>query len=72
MKGFCPEHGDFRRHADDSGCPACAAARIEWHDPLWDGAGTYCPHCGGYGSSLKEAAARCTKCGGSGLLRKAE
>ena len=29
-----------------------------------------CPHCNGYGSSLKEKADRCTVCGGSGLLKK--
>jgi hypothetical protein len=28
-----------------------------------------CPHGNGYGSSLKEASARCTHCGGSGLVR---
>lgn len=27
----------------------------------------WCDHCHGYGSSLKECDARCTKCGGSGL-----
>jgi DnaJ-class molecular chaperone len=27
-----------------------------------------CPHCSGYGSSLKEAADRCTQCGGTGLV----
>jgi hypothetical protein len=27
-----------------------------------------CPHCNGYGSSLKEAAGRCTHFGGSGLV----
>ena len=29
-----------------------------------------CPHCNGYGSSLKdpEGVDRCTKCGGSGLI----
>jgi len=26
-----------------------------------------CTHCAGYGSSLKEAAPRCTQCGGTGL-----
>jgi DnaJ-class molecular chaperone len=29
-----------------------------------------CPHCNGYGSSLKEKAVRCTKCKGSGLMKK--
>jgi len=29
-----------------------------------------CPHCNGYGSSLKESAPRCTKCGGLGLVKK--
>lgn len=29
-----------------------------------------CPHCNGYGSSLKEEADRCTVCGGTGLLKK--
>jgi DnaJ-class molecular chaperone len=28
----------------------------------------WCPHCNGYGSSLKEGSARCTHCGGSGLV----
>ena len=28
-----------------------------------------CTHCNGYGSSLKEKADKCTKCGGSGLTR---
>jgi DnaJ-class molecular chaperone len=28
----------------------------------------WCPHCKGYGSSLKEASERCTHCGGSGLV----
>jgi DNA-directed RNA polymerase subunit RPC12/RpoP len=28
-----------------------------------------CPHCHGYGSSLQESAARCTVCGGSGLVK---
>jgi len=31
-----------------------------------------CPHCGGYGSSLKEDAEKCTVCGGAGLLPKKE
>jgi DnaJ-class molecular chaperone len=31
-----------------------------------------CPHCSGYGSSLKESADRCTRCGGSGLMTAAE
>ena len=29
-----------------------------------------CPHCNGYGSSLKEEAERCTFCGGTGLVLK--
>jgi DnaJ-class molecular chaperone len=28
----------------------------------------WCPRCNGYGSSLKEESARCTHCGGSGLV----
>jgi DnaJ-class molecular chaperone len=28
-----------------------------------------CPHCNGYGSSLKEEAETCTRCGGSGLIK---
>jgi DnaJ-class molecular chaperone len=28
----------------------------------------WCPHCNGYGSSLKEDAERCTHCGGTGLV----
>jgi DnaJ-class molecular chaperone len=28
----------------------------------------WCPRCNGYGSSLKEGSARCTHCGGSGLV----
>lgn len=31
-----------------------------------------CPHCNGYGSSLKEQASRCTVCGGSGLVKKTD
>lgn len=27
-----------------------------------------CPHCNGYGSSLHEDGARCSRCGGSGLV----
>jgi hypothetical protein len=30
----------------------------------------WCPHCNGYGSSLKEASGRCTHCGGSGLVSR--
>jgi len=33
---------------------------------------TQCDHCNGYGSSLKEDSAQCTKCGGTGLVKKAE
>lgn len=29
-----------------------------------------CPHCNGYGSSLKETAVNCTKCGGFGLIHE--
>jgi hypothetical protein len=28
----------------------------------------WCPHCNRYGSSLKEAAGRCTHCGGCGFV----
>jgi DnaJ-class molecular chaperone len=28
----------------------------------------WCPHCNGYGSSLKEDAERCTRCAGTGLV----
>lgn len=28
-----------------------------------------CRHCHGYGSSLREEAERCTRCGGTGLVR---
>ena len=28
----------------------------------------WCPHCNGYGSSLKEASERCSRCGGTGLI----
>ena len=28
-----------------------------------------CPRCNGYGSSLKEAGAKCSQCGGSGLIK---
>lgn len=28
-----------------------------------------CPHCNGYGSSLKEDARTCSRCGGSGLVQ---
>lgn len=27
-----------------------------------------CPHCHGYGSSLKESHPTCSRCGGSGLI----
>lgn len=27
----------------------------------------FCPHCNGYGSSLKEKAERCTQCDGTGI-----
>ncbi|MDO8208972.1 hypothetical protein [Conexibacter sp. CPCC 206217] len=27
-----------------------------------------CPHCNGYGSSLKEGGDRCSQCGGSGVV----
>jgi DnaJ-class molecular chaperone len=30
---------------------------------------TQCPHCNGYGSSLKESAPTCTMCDGSGLIK---
>ena len=30
-----------------------------------------CTHCDGYGSSLKEEAHTCSRCGGSGLVRPA-
>jgi hypothetical protein len=32
----------------------------------------WCPHCNGYGSSLMEESARCTRCGGSGLVTVAD
>ena len=28
----------------------------------------WCPECNGYGSSLKQETAKCTRCGGSGLV----
>jgi DnaJ-class molecular chaperone len=28
----------------------------------------WCPHCNGYGSSLKERGQHCSHCGGSGLV----
>ena len=33
-----------------------------------------CDHCNGYGSSFKDpdGVDRCTKCGGSGLIKKSE
>ena len=31
---------------------------------------TVCRQCNGYGSSLRESAPRCTKCGGSGLVKQ--
>jgi DnaJ-class molecular chaperone len=40
------------------------------HDPFSavpDGM-RWCPHCNGYGSSLKEDAERCTRCAGTGLV----
>jgi DnaJ-class molecular chaperone len=40
-------------------------------NPSWYGL-MECPHCSGYGSSLKDPIGvdRCTKCGGSGLIPK--
>ena len=32
----------------------------------------WCPQCNGYGSSLKEASDRCSRCGGTGLVRRGE
>jgi hypothetical protein len=32
----------------------------------------WCPHCNGYGSSLKESSGRCTRCGGTGLVAGAD
>jgi len=29
-----------------------------------------CDHCNGYGSSFKESSDKCTKCDGSGLVKK--
>jgi len=29
-----------------------------------------CPHCDGYGSSLKEVQDKCSHCGGTGLKKK--
>lgn len=43
-----------------------------WMDILFDPAKhgyVECPHCNGYGSSLKEKVDRCTKCGGRGLIK---
>lgn len=31
-----------------------------------------CLNCNGYGSSLMEASDRCSKCGGSGVVKKEE
>jgi hypothetical protein len=44
--------------------------QFEYDDAMagWDTEGTECTHCNGFGSSLKEAAARCTNCGGTGLV----
>jgi hypothetical protein len=28
----------------------------------------WCPHCSGYGSSLKEASGRCTRCGDTAVV----
>ena len=36
------------------------------NDPNW----IQCPHCNGYGSSLKEECETCSKCGGDGLIYK--
>lgn len=40
----------------------------------WENPGKHglveCPHCNGYGSSLKEESERCTFCGGEGLVKK--
>lgn len=31
---------------------------------------TECPNCNGYGSSLKEGGNTCSRCGGSGLVKR--
>ena len=41
----------------------------EMTDPLGIPEGMrWCPHCNGYGSSLKESAGRCSRCAGTGLV----
>jgi DnaJ-class molecular chaperone len=44
------------------------------HDPFAQGAipdgMRWCPHCNGYGSSLRENAERCTHCAGDGPRRR--
>jgi hypothetical protein len=32
----------------------------------------WCPHCNRYGSSLKEAGERCSRCSGTGLVAVAD
>ena len=46
-----------------------------WMDAIFDPENSgyvECDHCNGYGSSLKdpEGVNKCTKCGGSGLVKK--
>ena len=41
-------------------------------DPLIPAGMALCDHCNGYGSSLKQASDRCTRCGGSGLVTSGE
>jgi DnaJ-class molecular chaperone len=48
------------------------SADLNWTSILRDGPEAHgleqCRHCNGYGSSLKEASDRCTRCGGTGLV----
>lgn len=47
-----------------------AEGRMDLFAKMQSGDHVECPHCSGYGSSLKQSADRCTKCGGEGLVTR--
>jgi DnaJ-class molecular chaperone len=65
-----------RTQAEKAARRACLTTGQPW--TVWRGIGRAfyvvlgddCPHCNGYGSSLKESADRCSQCGGSGVVVK--
>jgi hypothetical protein len=54
-----------------TGCGGCQAhaslPRVSVCGNPGDGCGYWCSHCNGYGSSLKDDADRCSRCGGTGI-----